>query len=919
MLRKKVKCLDKLSGLPPPAVGIGVLVVFALVLMLGSHHAGVSWAGPDPEITPIAEPAWKMYFDTEYGFWIRYPSTDWTVHIAFQNVGKPEYVIRRRVTFFGPAHAVVNVDIWDNTSKLDLMEWFNQHQRPFLSEDVGIPSRAEAHVAGVPAVFVVQPQNAQAPARVSAILQKDSVTFRIEYIASDGGLSQDVYRDILSSFEFAAAQDTLDVLPPAPFFPVSGVQPLGDQDCCGYHDSQYNPYSCYSGNCTWWASYRRSDLPYQNQNWGNASDWTRRADEEGFTVNNTPATGALGGTPRSGYVRPYWENHVAYAESFDGSRIYFSDMDYGDWDCYVDYWYQYDWSGIEFIHSRGGDTTPPDGDITSPGEGDTITSRTVHLAGWAEDNPGGSGFNHAHFTAYYNNTWRQVGADFYSSPFGFDWDMCNDGVPDGEVTIGLDIWDNAGNPAYSPRGNRHFTKRYDCRPPEPPKPNLTPYTPSGWDFPLVPSSSPGTHTVDTLYADQPTYIDLAVINNGEASTSGEFYIRVYEDGNQIGEGSYSSDLPPGWYVYLEDWAHTFSAGYHTLKMVVDPTGAIDESNEGDNSWERQFYWETTTLAEVELVNASDHIVKPNEQFDPSITVRVTSGSLEPSRGDHLRDIGGLTFGAWPVQPVNQVVNSGQTYTFDVNNDPSFRMTAPPSEGTWQSWWRMRVGGEDIGPAIAIDIMVDGTPPTGAITSPAAGSYVNYNNVTVTATASDNLSGVGCAQFWVHYDDTEYWHGLPQDCDDSDGWSTTWDATGIPDQVIAFYLRLFDRASNRTDSSIYGIKLDRTPPSSHVNPLPATQVNTTFTVSWTAEDPIAGLDYCEIQYRDGAGGTWTDWKTDTCNTSAEFTGQQGHTYYFRSRATDLAGNVEAYPSGDGDTFTTVVELHHHIFLPLILKH
>jgi len=112
-----------------------------------------------------------------------------------------------------------------------------------------------------------------------------------------------------------------------------------------------------------------------------------------------------------------------------------------------------------------GDTTPPDGDITSPSEGATITSRTVHLAGWAQDNSGGSGLQKAHFTAYYNGSWRQVGPDFTSSPFSFDWDMCNDGVPDGQVTLGLDIWDNAGNAAYSPRGNRHFTKSYNCTQP----------------------------------------------------------------------------------------------------------------------------------------------------------------------------------------------------------------------------------------------------------------------------------------------------------------------------------------------------------------------------------------------------------------------------------------------------------------------
>jgi hypothetical protein len=111
------------------------------------------------------------------------------------------------------------------------------------------------------------------------------------------------------------------------------------------------------------------------------------------------------------------------------------------------------------------DTTRPDGDITSPSEDATVSSRTVRLAGWASDSQ--SGLHHAHFTAYYNGNWRQVGPDFTSSPFGFDWDMCDAGVLNGSVTIGLDIWDNAGNIANSPRGVRHFTKNFDCSSPSP--------------------------------------------------------------------------------------------------------------------------------------------------------------------------------------------------------------------------------------------------------------------------------------------------------------------------------------------------------------------------------------------------------------------------------------------------------------------
>jgi predicted phage tail protein len=72
---------------------------------------------------------------------------------------------------------------------------------------------------------------------------------------------------------------------------------------------------------------------------------------------------------------------------------------------------------------------------------------------------------------------------------------------------------------------------------------------------------------------------------------------------------------------------------------------------------------------------------------------------------------------------------------------------------------------------------------------------------------------------------------------------------------------------------------------------------------------------------GSGGVWTDWLAGTTATSATFGPVDpvhlvdGTTYYFRCRAVDHAGNVEAYPGGDGDAWTTVH--FYSTFLPLIV--
>jgi hypothetical protein len=78
---------------------------------------------------------------------------------------------------------------------------------------------------------------------------------------------------------------------------------------------------------------------------------------------------------------------------------------------------------------------------------------------------------------------------------------------------------------------------------------------------------------------------------------------------------------------------------------------------------------------------------------------------------------------------------------------------------------------------------------------------------------------------------------------------------------------------------------------------------TFKVQWKGHDfGESGIKCYDVQYKDGPD-TWQDWKTCTTSTSASFHGERQHRYFFRARATDNAGNVEAWPS-QPDTWTYV---------------
>ncbi len=119
------------------------------------------------------------------------------------------------------------------------------------------------------------------------------------------------------------------------------------------------------------------------------------------------------------------------------------------------------------------------------------------------------------------------------------------------------------------------------------KPNLTPYKPSGWSDKIVVSNKTGANSDDTpLYTTDTLYVDWAVINNGPAAAT-PFYHYLYIDGNLKAQWYTTNPLDPDWYAYVQDYPlGSLSAGTHTLKIVADSTGVIDESDESDNEYTR---------------------------------------------------------------------------------------------------------------------------------------------------------------------------------------------------------------------------------------------------------------------------------------------------------------------------------------------
>jgi hypothetical protein len=87
-----------------------------------------------------------------------------------------------------------------------------------------------------------------------------------------------------------------------------------------------------------------------------------------------------------------------------------------------------------------------------------------------------------------------------------------------------------------------------------------------------------------------------------------------------------------------------------------------------------------------------------------------------------------------------------------------------------------------------------------------------------------------------------------------------------------------------------------PPTSTVNPLPATTETTTFTVTWGGSQGVGATSVASYTiYESEDGGPFTPFLTGTGLTSTMFTGQFGHSYGFYSVATDNLGDVQPTPT------------------------
>ncbi|MEM3043559.1 MAG: hypothetical protein QXD84_08475 [Thermoplasmata archaeon] len=206
------------------------------------------------------------------------------------------------------------------------------------------------------------------------------------------------------------------------------------------------------------------------------------------------------------------------------------------------------------------------------------------------------------------------------------------------------------------------------------------------------------------------------------------------------------------------------------------------------------------------------------------------------------------------------------------------------------YWRVRASdGWGSGPwSETWKLLSDTTPPLSRVNK--LREFSNSVSFTVSWSGTDDSSGIDRYYIFVSEDGGPFGVWL----DGTNATSGVYE--GEDGHSYSFYSIAVDRSGNREATKSEpeaSTTVDATPPTSRVAPLEPFQCCATIRVSWSGEDAVSGIKSYDI-YSAVDGGSFEIWLRGAKNTSADFTGEDGHAYAFYSIATDRAGNVQEPP-------------------------
>jgi len=271
-------------------------------------------------------------------------------------------------------------------------------------------------------------------------------------------------------------------------------------------------------------------------------------------------------------------------------------------------------------------------------------------------------------------------------------------------------------------------------------------------------------------------------------------------------------------------------------------------------------------------------------YDPS----VDEGMVRVFPSDQVRGAKGFAFGWDEALPASIWTDDGSYYVeMHGGAAPTFWDSASLAAGAsyeWEETWYPAAG---IGGVTAANRE--------------AALHLDKNGDTVTVGVhSTSVRSNSAIVVWRQGDAAPSHHQIVPSLTPAQPYTATFTATGNEDDFALIYLDDQDQLLAITETSP-----EQTMPVSQLSVLPPYTTTTGIALSWSGGDDSAILNY-DLQVRDGYDGNWTDWLTRTTQTTSTYIGQDCHTYFFRTRARDIFGNIESWRDEEwGDAFTSIL--------------
>jgi len=908
-----------------------ILIVVLLVLAFISSERSV--------LSNVYAQENGIYQDPLRQFSFEYPST-WNIQEDYRD-NENEIQFDSEIILEADDGEVVVLHVWRKLRNTSLNSIVDSYLSHYLIEDDST-SKMYGSIQGNNLLLAIEEGIPfETPSRVYATFGCLDLAFRFQYVGMNSGQNINHFTKILESFSCNGhdnQESNIPLVAPSVFVDTLNAE-ITEDTCAGYWDPNGNTYPC--GQCTWWASYSRPDIPSDyGTKWGNARDWADRAREDDkFSVIYSPEPGSVAvwepdgdDTEEYGHVAyVVWNNGdgsfiitemnwddkllntrtvndqsgiqfirggVTYFEhaSFTGNwaRRYSSDssLNFGwgissifipaGWDTifyrntgFDQSSWRHRWGSTEYnalessfwnlsedyfsdgsnmndnvrsaqvtftmcliqpngiqvqgsniyvcgdVPSNPDDNIPPTGSWVTPSNGSTISASSVTLQVNASDNSGGSGVKEVRFSAKWNNDWHGVGTD-NSAPYSINWNWCESGVPDGDVEIGFEVWDNSNNVwIYSQHNtNIHINKNYDCGgtggggTPIPGNAwNMNAWMNkylagyANWEGTVIWDDGNCPYIYFNWGSDGPDFPDYPEHDD-------EFSVRlwrnVYFPG---GEYDFKVDADDGVKVFvdgqivLDRWwdgsgagggGRNISSGYHEVKVEF-------YENHGDaRLW---VVWYGPGYPKPDTDPPDGRITYPElgkaYNFSP---ISISADAWDDASGvDHVEFYAWYCDGSCEWRHLGTDYSSpyGIVWDWAFLNDQHVWFTTHIYDKT---------GKVRYDPGGWVDVYLDRSKPSVTITSPQAGEIIGGEHIFIQASASDSPSGVEKVQFFAWYSNSEAsWHEIGWDENGSDGWGLTWDATSVPNQSrVSLFVYAYDYAGNYEGYSIGNLTLSKRP-------------------------------------------------------------------------------------------------------------